>query len=204
MPRPTAQSVTSEETSANNVNECEASDMNQHENHRRETTERIPENGVGTVQDPELGRRQFLEAAGFTMSLAAIGGCGRARTEVALPFAVQPEGVVPGRKQSYGSTCGGCSAGCGLLVGVRDGRPLKMEGMPEHPLTRGGLCAIGQAMPLGLYDSHRLTYPLADGTEADWETVDEQVTARLSQNAKDGDVMLETSTGTSPTPRSAT
>ena len=83
-----------------------------------------------------------------------------------FPLPSQPEGLVPGRTQSYASTCAGCPAGCGLLVGVRDGRPLKMEGMPEHPLSRGGLCAIGQALPLGLYDSHRLAHPLADGTRS--------------------------------------
>ncbi|MCB9873568.1 MAG: hypothetical protein H6821_05255 [Planctomycetaceae bacterium] len=68
--------------------------------------------------------------------------------------------MIPGRSQIYASTCAGCPAACGLLVGVRDGRPLKMEGMPEHPLSQGSLYAIGQALPLSLYDSHRLTQPL--------------------------------------------
>ena len=150
-------------------------------------------------QQNNFSRRQFLEAAGFTMSLAAIGGCGRAPIETALPFAVQPEGLVPGRTRSYASTCTGCPAGCGLLVGVRDGRPLKMEGMPEHPLSAGGLCAIGQALPLGLYDSHRLTHPLADGNEVDWNTVDQTIAERLPQLGKQGSVVFVTSTVTSPT-----
>ena len=148
-------------------------------------------------QQNSFSRRQFLEAAGFTMSLAAISGCGRAPTEVALPFAIQPEGVVPGRMQSYASTCAGCSAGCGLLVGVRDGRPLKMEGMPEHPLSAGGLCAVGQALPLGLYDSHRLTHPLADAKESDWATVDKEIKAKLK--VSEGAVVVVTNTVTSPT-----
>ena len=154
-------------------------------------------------QQQSLSRRQFLEAAGFTLSLAAIGGCGRAPVEIALPLAEQPEGVVPGRTLSYASTCAGCPAGCGLLVSVRDGRPLKMEGMPEHPLSRGGLCAIGQALPLGLYDSHRLSSPLAAGKETDWDEVDAQVTAELSSLANNGAVVMVTSTVTSPTLQSA-
>ncbi len=147
----------------------------------------------------EWNRRQFLEAAGFTMSLAAISGCGRAPTEVALPFAVQPEAVIPGRTQSYAATCGGCSAGCGLLVGVRDGRPLKMEGMAEHPLSRGGLCSVGQALPLGLYDSQRLTHPLAAGKAADWESVDTAIAEKLAQSADQGAVVVVTSSVISPT-----
>ena len=150
-----------------------------------------------------FNRRQFLEAAGFTISLAAVTGCGRAPVETALPFAVQPEGVVPGRMQQYASTCAGCAAGCGLLVGVRDGRPLKMEGMPEHPISRGGLCAVGQALPLGLYDSRRLSQPLSNGEESDWETIDNTISTRLSLNAKEGAVVLVTSTITSPTLQAA-
>ncbi len=147
-----------------------------------------------------FSRRQFLEAAGFTLSLATLSGCGRAPEVTALPFVDQPEGMVPGRSQIYASTCAGCPAACGLLVGVRDGRPLKMEGMPEHPLSRGGLCAIGQAMPLGLYDSHRLKQPLADGKEASWEDVDEAIANQLSDIKENGGaVRVVTSTVTSPT-----
>ena len=151
-----------------------------------------------------LSRRRFLEAAGFSFSLAAFGGCHRAPTVTALPFVEQPEGEVPGRTRTYASTCAGCPAGCGLLVGVRDGRPLKMEGMPEHPLSRGGLCAIGQALPLGLYDRHRLSRPLRNGEPIDWKEADGAIGAKLREITADGGaVRFVTSTVTSPTLRSA-
>ncbi|MBC8353596.1 MAG: 4Fe-4S dicluster domain-containing protein [Planctomycetes bacterium] len=147
-----------------------------------------------------FSRRHFLEAAGFTLSLATLSGCGRAPEVIALPFVDQPEGMIPGRSQTYASTCAGCPAACGLLVGVRDGRPLKMEGMPEHPLSRGGLCAIGQALPLGLYDSHRLAQPLASGKVTSWEDVDESITRLLGEVKQgNGAVRFVTSTVTSPT-----
>lgn len=147
-----------------------------------------------------LSRRRFLEAAGFTLSLATISGCGRAPTVTALPFADQPEGVIPGRMQQYASTCAGCPAACGLLVGVRDGRPLKMEGMPEHPLSRGGLCAVGQALPLGLYDSQRLKEPLSDGQPSTWDDVDKAITEKLRDiDGSGGSIRFVTSTVTSPT-----
>ncbi|MCA9048944.1 MAG: hypothetical protein KDA89_09475, partial [Planctomycetaceae bacterium] len=149
---------------------------------------------------PEINRRRFLEAAGFTFSLAALHGCSRPGPEVALPLIDQPEGLIPGKTQTYASTCAGCSAGCGLLVGVRDGRPLKMEGMPEHPLSKGGLCAVGQALPLGLYDSHRLQHPLLSGKESDWKTVDQRITKKLKEIADSGGaVRFVTPTVTSPT-----
>ena len=147
-----------------------------------------------------FSRRQFLEAAGFTLSMATLSSCSRAPQGVSLPLVSQPEGMTPGRSQIFASTCAGCPASCGLLVGVRDGRPLKMEGMPEHPLSRGGLCAIGQALPLGLYDSHRLDYPLFDGNKSDWDVVDQAIIDRLARIVeKGGAVRVVTSTVTSPT-----
>ncbi len=148
----------------------------------------------------EISRRRFLEAAGFSLSLAAMSGCGRAPVETALPSPILPVGTIPGRLQYYASTCAGCPSACGLLVGTRDGRPLKMEGLPEHPLSRGGLCAVGQALPIGLYDSHRLTGPLRAKQDADWATVDQEIIRALSQiKEQKTAVRFVTPTITSPT-----
>ena len=148
----------------------------------------------------QLGRRDFLKAAGFTAALAAGTGCARAPVQKALPLLNQPETIVPGRPLYYASTCGGCSAGCGTLVKVRDGRPIKLEGNPQHPLSRGGLCAVGQASILGLYDSHRLRRPLRRGAESDWKTVDGEIAAKLAEIAgRGGAVRFLSGTVTSPT-----
>ncbi|MDA1015692.1 MAG: 4Fe-4S dicluster domain-containing protein [Planctomycetota bacterium] len=162
--------------------------------------------GAASIPQPhtdgpaQLSRRRFLEAAGFVVSTAAVSGCGRAPVETALPFGVHPEGVQPGRMKHYASTCLGCAAGCGLLVGTRDGRPLKMEGIPEHPLSKGGLCAVGQAVPLGLYDSQRLTHPLKGREKAEWSAIDDDVIAALKQAEQDGGVVrVVTGTVNSPT-----
>ena len=167
-----------------------------------ERTPRHP--SVGNVLSEEerisVSRRRFLEAAGFSFSLLALNGCSRAPVEHAVSFTDQPEGMIPGQMRQFASTCAGCAAGCGLLAGVRDGRPLKMEGMPEHPLSRGGLCAIGQALPLGLYDSHRLKHPLRKGQPAEWAEVDTGITEILKDiEQQNGAVRFVTSTVTSPT-----
>jgi assimilatory nitrate reductase catalytic subunit len=58
------------------------------------------------------------------------------------------------------TTCGYCSVGCGLELGVRDGRAVAVRGDPDHPVNRGRLC------PKGLSEHHtiaapgRLTIPL--------------------------------------------
>src|SRR6516162_7420227 len=124
-------------------------------------------------------RRDFLRLAGFALAGTALAGCQRAPVQRALPLLDQPEGNVAGRAYHYASVCGGCSAGCGLLVKNRDGRPIKLEGNPEHPLSRGGLCAAGQASLLGLYDRHRLREPLREGRTVSWAEVDQAVRGQL-------------------------
>mgnify|MGYP001042125832 CR=1 FL=1 len=154
------------------------------------------------VDEPDGGpdgidRRDFLKAAGFTALAASAVGCERIPTPKAAPFLIAPEELVPGRALRYASVCSGCEAGCGALVKAVDGRPIKMEGLPEHPLSRGGLCAMGQATLLGLYDSHRLQAPTIGGETADWAAVDAAVKPRLAG----GKVRILTRSLVSPTAR---
>ncbi len=130
-------------------------------------------------------RRDFLRLAGFALG-ATLTGCQRAPVQHALAYVNQPGDLIPGRSYSYASTCGGCSAGCGLLATTRDGRPIKLEGNPEHPLSRGGLCAAGQASLLGLYDGQRLEHPRQRGSDTEWLQVDLAVRARLEDIRKSG------------------
>ncbi|HEV2445482.1 MAG TPA: hypothetical protein VGS58_06150, partial [Candidatus Sulfopaludibacter sp.] len=138
----------------------------------------FPENPLQQIQAGH-SRRSFLMAAGFGCAGVALTGCSRAPIEKAMPYLSQPEGLVAGRPQYYASTCAGCTAGCGLLVKVRDGRPIKLEGNPEQAISRGATCAVGQASILGLYDSLRLKQPLASGKAATWADVDAAIQSRL-------------------------
>jgi molybdopterin-containing oxidoreductase family iron-sulfur binding subunit len=155
------------------------------------------ESPIGVAGGPD--RRGFLKAAGFSFGAALLAGCGRTVQKIE-PNLMQPEGFIPGRSVYYASTCGGCAAACGTLVKVRDGRPIKLEGNPDHPVSRGGLCAVGQASLLGLYDSQRMAQPMLDGKPASWTQADAFVQARLDEVRKNGGaVRLLTGTVHSPT-----
>lgn len=147
----------------------------------------------------QFRRRDFLKAAGFTVGVAFATGCNRAPVQKAIPLFAQPEEIVPGRSLFYASTCAGCSAGCGVLAKVRDGRPIKLEGNLEHPFSRGGLCATGQASILGLYDSQRLQHPLKQGSRTSWDTADREIFAQLASiRGQRGAVRFLSGTITSP------
>ena len=88
---------------------------------------------------PELDRRDFLKLVGVGAGGAAAGGCAD-HVEKLIPYVIQPEGLTPGIPVFYASTCQECPAGCGLHVRTREGRPIKLEGNPAHPVNRGALC----------------------------------------------------------------
>lgn len=66
-------------------------------------------------------------------------------------------------EQLIPTMCHGCSYGgynCGILAHVKDGRFIKVEGNPFHPLNKGKLCAKGQSAVQWVYNEQRLKYPL--------------------------------------------
>jgi len=152
----------------------------------------------------EVDRRAFLKLAGFAFGAAALSGCARTPIQKALPYLSPPEGILPGRTYEYAAVCGGCAAGCGVLVQNRDGRPIKLEGNPGHPLSGGGLCATGQASILGLYDRLRLKAPLHQGQETNWNAADSAIRAQLEDLRKQNKpIRILTGTRVGPTGRSA-
>ncbi len=149
-------------------------------------------------------RRSFLKMAGFAVSATALSGCVRGMEREVVPYLVAPEEVVPGRAYWYASVCGACPAGCGILAKGLDGRPVKLEGNPDHPLSAGGLCAMGQASVLGLYDSQRLHAPLSGGALTDWSEIDSALATALEGIAGgSGRVRFLTDSATGPAERAA-
>ena len=67
------------------------------------------------------------------------------------------------------TTCGYCSVGCGMRIGVRDGRAVAVEGDPDHPVNRGRLCPKGLSEHQMLAAEGRLTVPTVDGRPATWD-----------------------------------
>lgn len=146
-----------------------------------------------------MKRRTFLELLALTFATVS---CEQFRKPVQkiVPALNKPDHLVPGVAQWYASTCGGCPAACGVLVKVRDGRPIKLEGNPDHPMSRGGLCAVGQASLLGLYDSHRLRAPLHQNQASDWPQIDAEVPGKLQALVRENKkIVLLTGTLHSPT-----
>lgn len=58
------------------------------------------------------------------------------------------------------TTCGYCSVGCGMQLGVKDGQAVSVRGNPDHPVNRGKLCPKGLAEHYTIRAEGRALYPL--------------------------------------------
>jgi len=112
----------------------------------------------------EIDRRDFLKLVGVSAGATAAAGCSEL-PEKLIPYVIQPEEITPGIPVLYASTCQECQAGCGLHVRTREGRPVKLEGNPDHPINRGALCARGQASIERTYHPDRYTSPMERGSD---------------------------------------
>ncbi len=157
-----------------------------------------------SVKHLKLSRRTFLKALGATFAMAFTTACARAPIRKVVPYLVKPEGVVPGKSTFFASTCKSCSAQCGVVVKSRDGRPIKIEGNPDHVQSLGGLCAVGQASIFNLYDSNRAKEPLAFGKKLSISDFDEQIKVALEKVKQNGKpVYVVTTTESSPSLKAA-
>ena len=130
-----------------------------------------------------IKRRDFLRVLGVSGAGATLTGCSTEKVERLLPYVVAPDDITPGVSTWYTTVCGGCSAQCGMWVRPREGRAIKVEGNPNHPVSEGGLCAKGHATLQHLYHPDRFLGPMIrDGSElrqVTWEEAESLLAARL-------------------------
>ncbi|HPR64495.1 MAG TPA: 4Fe-4S dicluster domain-containing protein [Thermoanaerobaculia bacterium] len=139
-----------------------------------------------------MKRRDFLKLIGIG-SGTVISACKWNSPEKKLiSYLVPPEeGIIPGEPYYVRSTCTECPAACGMVVKLREGNPVKLEGNPDHPLNRGALCIRGQASLTRLYHPDRVKQPLLkskDGSFApvSWDTALSQIRDALKESKAAG------------------
>lgn len=113
---------------------------------------------------PKIERREFLKLVGAGSVGVGAGFMLRETIkhppEYLIPHVVAPEDFSTGIATWYNTVCSMCSAGCGISVRTREGRAKKIEGNPNHPVSQGKLCGLGQSGLQVLYNPDRLTGPL--------------------------------------------
>nr|WP_319400304.1 TAT-variant-translocated molybdopterin oxidoreductase [uncultured Carboxylicivirga sp.] len=143
-------------------------------------------------------RRDFLKHFGFSIASAAVlAGCERP-VKKAIPLLIQPEEIKPGTANYYASCFYDGAEVVPILVKVRDGRPIKIEGNDMCKLTGGSASARVQASLLNLYDESRPAYPVHNGEKITWEQVDSDMKKILEEWNTEKEFVLLTPTIISP------
>jgi molybdopterin-containing oxidoreductase family iron-sulfur binding subunit len=131
-----------------------------------------------------VARREFMQLIGASLALAGATACTtRPSDERLVPFTKTPPELVPGNALHYasGMTFGGHTSG--LLITAREGRPIKIEGNPEHPINRGAAGPFEQAFLISLYEPNRARVLRQRMSPRSLRTLAEDVSALVNKAA---------------------
>ena len=127
----------------------------------------------------EWTRRKFLKASAAAAAFAAAGA--------AVPRGIVAEAEAANDGVKWGKApCRFCGTGCGVLVGVKDGKIVATKGDPAAPVNRGLNCIKGYFLSKILYGKDRLTTPLIrEGKtfrKASWDEAMTLIAAKFKEN----------------------
>ena len=117
---------------------------------------------AGEWTDP-VSRRGFLKLMSASLALAGLSACTKQPEEAIVPYVQQPEDLVPGKSLYYATARPTPFGAQPLLVESQTFRPIKVEGNPEHPISKGATDAQSQGSILDLYDPDRLQSVMYNG-----------------------------------------
>jgi molybdopterin-containing oxidoreductase family iron-sulfur binding subunit len=148
-----------------------------------------------------VDRRSMLKAMAASLALASVAGCDGKPDANALPYVATPELETPGNPKWYATAVTPFGYAQPVFGKTYAGRPVKLEGNPDHPASRGATDAFTQAALLDLYDPSRSQFPRYLGQPATWEAVDASIQALGTDlEARQGEgFRLLTGATTSPT-----
>jgi MoCo/4Fe-4S cofactor protein with predicted Tat translocation signal len=119
---------------------------------------------------PLMDRRRFLQLMAASLAMAGLAACGKT-PEQAVPSVRQAEQLTPGIASWYATAIAFAGVAQPVLGKTVAGRPIKLEGNPQHPMSGGACDAFTQAAILQLYDPDRSQAPRFKGREASWDQV---------------------------------
>jgi MoCo/4Fe-4S cofactor protein with predicted Tat translocation signal len=146
-----------------------------------------------------VSRRGFLKVMGASFALAGLAGCTKQPDEPIFPYVKQPEDLVLGKPMYFATAHPFPTGAVPVLVKSDAFRPIKLEGNPEHPVTKGKSDAFTQASLLDLYDPDRSQHPRFRGEQADFDKFQQDFATAVAATKTGSGVVFLSETITSPT-----
>ena len=146
-----------------------------------------------------VSRRGFLKVMGASLALAGLAGCTKQPDEPIFPYVKAPEDLILGKPMYFATAFPFPTGAIPVLVKSDAFRPIKVDGNPDHPMSKGKSDAFTQATLLDLYDPDRSKEVRLRGQTSDWADFQKALSsAAKSSNGGQGIYFLS-ETITSPT-----
>jgi Fe-S-cluster-containing dehydrogenase component len=136
---------------------------------------------------------------GASFALAGLAGCTKQPDEPIFPYVKQPEDLVLGKPMFFATAHPFPTGAVPVLVKSDAFRPIKLEGNPEHPMSKGKSDAFTQASLLDLYDPDRSQFPKFRGEQSDFGAFQQEFATAVAATKTGEGVYFLSETITSPT-----
>lgn len=123
---------------------------------------------------------------GASLAMAGSAGCFRRPREKIHTYLEQPEELIGSETLSYATSLAWRGYGRGLLATSYQGRPIKLDGNPDHASTGHASDPVMQAAVLDLYDQSRLRAPRRNDRQTSWKTFRNTLADRLRRHRNQG------------------
>jgi MoCo/4Fe-4S cofactor protein with predicted Tat translocation signal len=145
-----------------------------------------------------VSRRGFLKVMGASLALAGLAGCTKQPDEPIFPYIKQPEDLILGKPMYFATAHPFPTGAIPVLVKSDSFRPIKVDGNPEHPMSKGKSDAFTQATLLDLYDPDRSQHVLHRGEVSGWGDFQEAFSAAAKKTNGGQGIYFLSETITSP------
>jgi molybdopterin-containing oxidoreductase family iron-sulfur binding subunit len=146
-----------------------------------------------------VSRRGFLKVMGASLTLAGLAGCTKQPDEPIFPYVKQPEDLVLGKPMYFATAYPFPTGAIPVLIKSDSFRPIKVDGNPEHPMSKGKSDAFTQATLLDLYDPDRSQHVMQRGQVSSWGEFQETFSAAAKKLNGGQGLYFLSETITSPT-----
>jgi molybdopterin-containing oxidoreductase family iron-sulfur binding subunit len=163
--------------------------------------EEFPRQAGGAANEwvDAVSRRGFLKVMGASFALAGLAGCTKQPDEPIFPYVKAPEDLILGKPMYFATAHPFPTGAIPVLVKSDAFRPIKVDGNPDHPMSKGKSDAITQGTLLDLYDPDRSTRVLYRGQPGSWSDFQEAFSTAAKQSSGGQGVYFLSETITSPT-----
>jgi MoCo/4Fe-4S cofactor protein with predicted Tat translocation signal len=146
-----------------------------------------------------VSRRGFLKVMGASFALAGLAGCTKQPDEPIFPYIKQPEDLILGKPMYFATAHPFPTGAVPVLVKSDAFRPIKLEGNPEHPVSKGKSDAFTQGSLLDLYDPDRSQHPRFRGEQSSFGEFQQAFASAVAATKTGEGVYFLSETITSPT-----